>query len=476
MSSKQIVREKLTPDALGVVIVMVGLPARGKSFTSRKLERFLQWKGLEIETFNVGKYRRDGTAAEQSGRSEFFDSQNAAAMAAREVAAMAALDDVLAFLDGGGQIAIFDATNSVSERRAGICKKVAAHSKKYSILFVEVICDEKEVVEANMLNKVTHSPDFASMSASEALADLTARIEKYEKVYETVRDDEGPYIKLYNLSSKVLVNHCYGRTARSVVPYLMGVHIGTRPIWLVRAGAGPANPQSPHASRNDGLSGSGQSFAVSLSKFVIEHAGKHWQGSEQPEELVRVFTSTMPRAVDSAQYVTASHVQFSALNALDKGAVGAGWWDVECASDIPPWDEVERRHPEFWEKFRKDPLKCRFPGGESYMDIVNRLETLLIEVEMSTTPVLIVSHITVLQLLVAYFRAVPIEEAWQLRVARNTVFEAVPSLGGGYLCSEHSLRVESSSAEVGVDNGTPLAKCRKTGKDILEADSEAIMS
>ena len=38
---------------------MVGLPARGKSFISRKISRFLQWRGLQVEIFNVGKYCRE---------------------------------------------------------------------------------------------------------------------------------------------------------------------------------------------------------------------------------------------------------------------------------------------------------------------------------------------------------------------------------------------------------------------------------
>mmetsp|Transcript_49635 Transcript_49635/g.108375 ORF Transcript_49635/g.108375 Transcript_49635/m.108375 type:complete len:81 (-) Transcript_49635:18-260(-) len=45
-SDCQAVRERLTPDATGVIMAMVGLPARGKSFISRKVERFLEWRGV----------------------------------------------------------------------------------------------------------------------------------------------------------------------------------------------------------------------------------------------------------------------------------------------------------------------------------------------------------------------------------------------------------------------------------------------
>ncbi|PIO32829.1 hypothetical protein AB205_0221600 [Aquarana catesbeiana] len=41
------------------VIVMVGLPARGKTYISKKLTRYLNWIGVPTKVFNVGQYRRD---------------------------------------------------------------------------------------------------------------------------------------------------------------------------------------------------------------------------------------------------------------------------------------------------------------------------------------------------------------------------------------------------------------------------------
>jgi len=437
---KQVERERLTNDALGVVLVMVGLPARGKSFISRRLERFLCWRGLSTKMFNVGKYRREATAPEESGRSDFFDSGNKAAKQARERAAATALSDVLAFLDGGGQIAIYDATNSVAERRNYIRDRVTGHTSKYCVIFVEVICDDKEVIEVNMNNKVSNSPDFRNMTMEEALNDLKIRIAKYEEVYESVKDAEGSYIKLFNLSSKIMANHCYGRIAKSVLPYLMGIHVGARPVFLVRAGAGEEKPQAPSScDRLSRLSSSGQSFASSLAEFVRARSQRYWREAGKKEEPMHVVTSTVPRAVASVCDTTLRHDQTSALNPLDKGPIGDRWWGIECFQDVPPWHEVQRRYPDFWVQFLKDPLQCRFPGGESYMDVIRRLEGLIIEVEACTRPVLIVSHLTVLQLLLSYFHGTSLDEAWKMPVPKHSVVEVLPSLGGGFQCQEHSL-------------------------------------
>lgn len=37
---------------------MVGLPARGKTYISRKICRYLNWLGFKSRVFNIGNYRR----------------------------------------------------------------------------------------------------------------------------------------------------------------------------------------------------------------------------------------------------------------------------------------------------------------------------------------------------------------------------------------------------------------------------------
>jgi hypothetical protein len=132
--------------------VLVGLPARGKSFVARKLVNFLEWNGIDTKIFNVGRYRRQAYAEQTSSAdgacdANFFDSKNEKAAALREKVAEIALRDMLKWLDEGlgndsdsdngnnsrrsfgssnsrlleyervDRIAIFDATNSTNARR-----------------------------------------------------------------------------------------------------------------------------------------------------------------------------------------------------------------------------------------------------------------------------------------------------------------------------------------------------------------------
>ena len=56
-------RRTLTKNCERLVLVLVGLPARGKSFLGRKLSGFLTWHGIPAKVFNVGKYRRQVVAS-----------------------------------------------------------------------------------------------------------------------------------------------------------------------------------------------------------------------------------------------------------------------------------------------------------------------------------------------------------------------------------------------------------------------------
>lgn len=442
--SKQKERELFTESASGVVLALVGLPARGKSFISRKLERFLLWKGLATRTVNVGKFRREIQTVEVSGRSNFFDCSNDEAKAAREAAFEAAIDDALSFLADGGQVAILDATNSTRERRARLKDIVAGRLPTAGVVFLEILCNDEEVLEANMENKVRFSPDFAGLSFSDALEDLRARIANYERVYETVQDDEGASIKLIDLSSKVIAHACYGRIARNMVPFLMSIHIGARPIWITRPAITQAVLQGGGSSGTATdcsavLTEQGKVFSSFLSETIQQRATSFWEKSNRRPEPTYVLTSTLPRAIATALQLPSSCFQerWSGLNPIDKGTMGTDWWDVECEGGLPPWSELKARRPDFFEEFSSDPWNTRFPGGESYRDLQARMEAALLDAEMCTRPVLIVTHITVLQILYAYFKNIPVQNAWQIRVPCEVVLELTPTLGGGYQMSEY---------------------------------------
>ena len=77
------------------IIAMVGLPARGKSYLSKKMARYLNWVGLKSKVFNIGMYRRNLIG--MNCDSTFFDQSNTDALKVRETCCIDALNDLIYF-------------------------------------------------------------------------------------------------------------------------------------------------------------------------------------------------------------------------------------------------------------------------------------------------------------------------------------------------------------------------------------------
>ena len=448
-------REISTGNAERLLIVLCGLPARGKSFLARKLVNYTTWRGNRCKIFNVGRYRRQATAAadvEVQQHADFFDDENAAAAQIRAMAAELALKDTLAWLEADKddsddddsdnesnsnhrdtavvkscasgslfightshssrrqtqRIAIFDATNSTRARRNWIlqqCDQASeASGKETGVVFVESICDDKELLQENYNVKISTSPDFEGMSREDALADLQERIRKYEARYEPIDDDTQSYIKIFNLSSKLMVNHVYGRLAKIIVPGLMAWNTGSRPIFLCRAGetesGGLRRPISNTMShtnlrklarhqesdlsshghvtkrqRGDRLSERGLRFRDALCDFVAAEGMEYMEKStnvihprkfdtgtsmsglrekhrdDRPLFPCLIMSSTMPRALETAAWTQLPFPikDVSNLNPLDMGEFAG--MDLET---------IRENDPDWLKELEQEPFHTRY--------------------------------------------------------------------------------------------------------------------
>jgi 6-phosphofructo-2-kinase len=200
-----------------LVVIMVGLPARGKSYITKKIQRYLSWQQHECRIFNVGNRRRvaagasDGPVgsppkspprsprAEKAIRTaslagiidaptqaahillngvdpvkeqenlvklpsaetmdqsaEFFDPKNEKASQLREQVAMSTLDELLEFLlEKGGSVGILDATNSTIERRQILFDHIKKREPKLGILFIESVCEDEKVSSQNPVHSMS---------------------------------------------------------------------------------------------------------------------------------------------------------------------------------------------------------------------------------------------------------------------------------------------------------------------------------
>lgn len=275
--------EKKNQKAQKLVVVLVGLPARGKSYISHRLVNYMNWCGVRCRLFNVGAFRRQKIHESKGSRANFFDADNKDAANQREELAAAVLEQLLEWLKHGkgNMMAIFDATNTTRERRRRVLER-AMKEAGVSVLFVESICTDSKVIEANLVEKVRLSPDFKDMDFHTAIKDLKSRIANYEAVYETLSEAEQTvsekgqtnslsFIKVINLNSKVIANQVHGSVSRSVLSFLMNLHIEQRPIFLVRAPDADGKLQEPNAQGIEGLQLPPVTPVQGTQQDVVEH-------------------------------------------------------------------------------------------------------------------------------------------------------------------------------------------------------------
>ena len=92
--------------------------------------------------------------------------------------------------------------------------------------------------------------------------------------------------------------------------------------------------------------------------------------------------------------------------------------------------EIREQFPDEFEEFTRDSFHFRLPGGESFEDVVHRVEPFVIELERQTKPCLVVSHLSTLRVLLGYFLAIPSDKLSSIDFPQHTVVELVPSQYG----------------------------------------------
>ncbi|QLG72518.1 hypothetical protein HG535_0D02260 [Zygotorulaspora mrakii] len=424
-----------------LVIVMVGLPATGKSFITNKLSRYLNFSMYYCKVFNVGNTRRQ--FAKEHGLndqdSNFFDPKNSKYSKLRDKWALDTLDQLLDYLlEGPGSVGIFDATNTTNERRKVVLETIRKRNAHLKVLFLESVCSNKSVVEKNIQLKL-FGPDYKGKDPESSLRDFKERLVNYMKAYEPIEDEENiQFIKMIDVGKKVIAYNIQGFLASQTVYYLLNFNLTERQIWITRNGESEDNVLG-RLGGDSNLTRRGENYARALAKFMDfqrakfyadecekQHNKIHQNGGvdtnsndndtdnnkKNKNDKVKfnndddegyqcneffVWTSMRNRSIETAKYFNEEEYPIKQMRMLDELSAG----DYEGMT----YPEIQDEFPDEFEERRKDKLRYRYPGigGESYMDVTNRLRPVITEIERIQDNVLIITHRVVARILLGYF-------------------------------------------------------------------------
>jgi len=321
------------------------------------------------------------------------------------------------------------------------------------------------------------TPDYVGQDPEIAMDDFRQRRKNYEKNYETIEDHEGPYVKVHDCK-KFVIHNVRGYLPMKVVNFIMNLHTLPRRFYMTRHGQSEYNTLGKIGG-DSGLSKAGIAYAKKLAVWAEKnictpdeessnfgdvkdresggsHIGNEVGGDETESETrapkkqvpCRLWTSSLRRTQETAQFI--EHPKLTQIN-FDNGDVH-DWiqmrpmikknLDELYAGDCDgmTYKEIEIHMPDVFLARQGDKLAYRYPKGESYLDIINRLEPLALEMERVREPVLIIGHQGILRILYSYFAGYTRDEAPFVSIPLNHVIELRPH---AYGCDETKYEVLS---------------------------------
>lgn len=130
---------------------------------------------------------------------------------------------------------------------------------------------------------------------------------------------------------------------------------------------------------------------------------------------VAVWTSTLRRTIMTARHLPLAKLRWKVLDEIDAGI---------C--DGMSYEEIAIKYPNEFAARKKDKLRYRYPQGESYLDVIQRLEPVITEIERGRESMVIVAHQAILRVIYGYLMARHPEDIPRIDIPLHTLIELTP--------------------------------------------------
>lgn len=176
-----------------------------------------------------------------------------------------------------------------------------------------------------------------------------------------------------------MLHNIKGYLPTKLISYILNLQSHPKCIYFTRHGESMFNKEDRVGGDSD-LSENGLKYCKYLSEFF--HSEAKSERFDLYEEGPKLFTSTLIRAKTTAGKIKLPGVQPISLKILDE--INAG------TLDSLTYGEIKKAYPLDSQERDNDKLRYRYPRGESYLDLIQRIEPIIFEIERSKGPVIIV--------------------------------------------------------------------------------------
>jgi broad specificity phosphatase PhoE/predicted kinase len=364
-------------------IIMVGLPARGKSTLAWKLYESLKRDNIKVRIFNNGYLRRK-LSRENTSYPEFFNPKNKTSAALREKYAIMNLRRAKNFIHKEitkKRVAIIDATNVSFERR----KKIISFLGESNILFIECINNDQEILEENIRLK-THIPEFSHITESEAIYSLKKRIEYYETIYNPLQNEPN-FIKIDTFNYKIIqykVNDDLPFIDRVrdfiVTPFIKNLYLlrHTESVYNLYDKIGGDSELTPKGIED----------AQKIAKYFSN------------KKIPLIFTSSLKRTIQLAQIIKQYQKNCQIISFNEFNEINAG------VCENMTYSEIRKTFPEIDRARKTNKYFYVYPQGEGYVSMEERIERgikKVIYLSKHLDNIMIIGHRAVNRMILSYF-------------------------------------------------------------------------
>lgn len=216
-----LIHSKLQPKTM---VLLVGLPASGKSTVCKQLAEFVRANGYKALVYNAGNIRRMMTSLFSD--SEFFNPANVAAANQRELFAQMCMDNMLDdFRENRINVGFLDATNTTRARREKMLRRAHELGVAFANMVVlDVSVTDNRLLAYNITNKAFNA-DYKGRDVAASIADFQRRTEHYFKIYEPVLEEEFAlygdvaYVRIDNGQNVYTRGRLHGITGRLLTTF-----------------------------------------------------------------------------------------------------------------------------------------------------------------------------------------------------------------------------------------------------------------
>jgi len=362
-------------------LVLMGLPARGKSTLAIRLQETLRKNRIPAKIFNNGNLRRKHLPIKETFSANFYHPGNKAARRMRNNFALANIKMARTYLAGAGQVAILDAANVTRMRRMMIEENLSNHP----VIFIECINENEEILSL-MVEAKTKLPEFSRLAHKKAQAEFIKRIENYRMVYAPLKEERN-FFRVDSLQNKILEEKLTDSIPLHLLIKDILVTDVVKNLFLIRHAQTRFNVID-RIGGDSTLTARGIMQAKALGRFF------------QNREISYIFTSNKKRTVQTARSIAELQKDCKVVSLKEFDEIDAGICEGMTYRDI------KKNMPEVFGARKADKYHYAYPQGESYAMMKTRIETGLKKVfflNRHAQNIMIVGHQAVNRMILAHF-------------------------------------------------------------------------